>query len=78
MAVRVRQDGSIFCAATHPEIKGDIYIDDALHYLLSVEAKVLVTEAHEQHKINGEWWWLNSVPKNVKIDNFYSVSGGLQ
>jgi hypothetical protein len=56
MAVRIRKNGTIWCAAMHPEVEGDIYIHDGLHYRLSVELKVLVTEPWEKHKNNGEWW----------------------
>ena len=71
MAVRIRPDGTIWCAAMHPEQEGDIYINDGLHYLLSVEAKVLVTQRHEQHQLSGQWWWVTEVPSRVAIDPFY-------
>ena len=71
MAVRIRKDGRILCAAMHPAEDGDLYVDDALHYYLSVEAKVLVTEPHERHKEHGEWWRVNAIPPNVRIDGFY-------
>jgi len=54
-----------------PEYDGDTYIDDGLHYELSVKLKILVTESHEQHSVNGQWWWKGHVPKGIKIDNFY-------
>ena len=47
MAVRIRESGLILCAAMHPAEPGDTYIDDGLHYTLSVESKVLVTEPME-------------------------------
>lgn len=56
MAVRIRKDGSIVCAAMFPKEDGDIYIDDAIHYVLSVESKVLITD--ENHQIHGKWWWV--------------------
>jgi hypothetical protein len=68
MAIRIRRDGRILCAAMFPVEDGDIYIDDGLHYHLSVEAKVLVTEPHERHKDHGEWWWVNNVPAGVEIE----------
>lgn len=71
MAVRIRRDGRIFCAAMHPEEPLDIYIDDNLHYQLSVVAKVLVTEHHDRHQTHGQWWWVNDVPPTVVIDEFY-------
>ena len=70
MAVRIRKDGRILCAAMHEAEDGDTYLDDGLHYLLSVERKVLVTKPHEQHSKSGEWWWKGNAP--VGIDGFYS------
>lgn len=72
MALRVRKDGRILCAAMHPAADGDTYIDDGTHYYLSVEKKLLVTEPMEQHKNRGEWWWIGNVPTEVIIDEFYS------
>lgn len=42
MALRIRSDGRILCAATNPEEPGDIYWDDNVQYQLCVELKVLV------------------------------------
>lgn len=75
MAVRIRKNGSMWCARMNPEKKGDLYIDDSLHYFLSVEKKVLVTEEmklHKKHK--GQWYFINDVPKGVKIDKFYKIT----
>lgn len=69
MSLRVRKNGKILCAAMNPERKGDLYINDGLHYFLSVEKKVLVTEPmklHKKHK--GEWWFINDIPKNKLIE----------
>ena len=71
MAVRIRKDGRIYCAALHRELPGDAYIDDGVHYYLSVERKVLVTEPFEQHARRGEWWWKGQQPEDVVIDDFY-------
>lgn len=76
MSLRVR-DGRVLCAARHAPAAGDIYIDDALHYALSVEARLVVTEpmdaggrgGHAQH---GEWWWRGAVPEDVTVDPFYT------
>jgi hypothetical protein len=68
MAVRVRKDGRVLCAAMHPEEEGDIYINDGLHYYLSVERGVLVSEPHERHQHRGEWWWINAIPPDIEID----------
>jgi len=71
MALRIRKDGRILCAAIHSEEPGDTYINDGLHYILSVENKVICTEPHEKHKTHGQWWWIGNVPEGIEIDNFY-------
>lgn len=71
MALRIRKDGRILCAAMHPAEDGDTYIDDGLHYQMSVERKVIVTEYMDQHKSNGQWWWRGNIPEGITIDNFY-------
>lgn len=82
MAVRVRRDGRVLCAAVHPKRRGDTYIDDGLHYLLSVELRVLVTEpmylagGRGGHQAHGEWWWANAIPSDVEIDPFYLETKG--
>lgn len=80
MAVRIREGGRIFCAASHPALPGDTYINDHLHYRLSADLGVLVTEpmdadpanpgrgGHGQH---GEWWWSDRVPEDVVLAGFY-------
>ena len=78
MALRIRKSGRIFCAALCQEESGDTYIDDGLHYELSVVRKVLVSEPLPKHTETGEWWWRGNVPSNVNIDSFYefpSLSG---
>lgn len=72
MAVRIRKTGRIFCAALSQEMAGDCYIDDGLHYDLSVERKVLITTENEHHMKNGgEWWWKGQEPAGAPIDEFY-------
>lgn len=68
MAVRIRSNGRIFCAAMRPAEPGDIYVDDELHYHLSQIAGVLVSEPMERHAESAEWWWHNSVPDGVEIE----------
>ena len=69
MALRIRKDGKILCAALHPEKHGDTYIDDTLHYEMSVRHGVLVTEPEPEHSKRGEWWWKNQVPGGVTIQD---------
>lgn len=65
MALRVRKNGKIVCAAMNQKRKGDLYIDDSLHYYLSVEKRVLITEPWKQHKKHkGQWWFINELPKD--------------
>ena len=71
MALRIRKDGRVLCAAMHAEEPGDTYLDDGLHYLLSAERKLLVTEPMERHKLRGEWWWSGNVPGDVAPEAFY-------
>jgi hypothetical protein len=77
LAIRIRKDGRILCAARYLEEDGDCYLDDGIHYLLSVEHKVLVTEpmksseGHGGHSKHGEWWWKGQEPKTANIHSFY-------
>lgn len=72
MALRIRKNGRILCAALNNEEKGDIYLNDGIHYYLSVELKILVTTIFDIHIItNGEWWWKGKEPKFILIDKFY-------
>lgn len=77
MAVRVRSNGRILCAAMHPARSGDTYLNDGLQYILAVELRVLVTEpmylagGRGGHQAHGEWWWSDRVPDDVEIDGFY-------
>ena len=68
MALRIRKNGRIFCAALHAEESGDTYIDDTLHYEMSVIHRVLVTEPEPEHSKRGEWWWAENVPDGVKVE----------
>lgn len=76
MAVRIREDGTIVCAAMHPEEPGDTYLHDGLHYRLSVDLGVLVTEPMEceggrgGHGKHGLWWWRDRVPDDVQLERF--------
>jgi hypothetical protein len=71
MALRIRKDGRILCAALHCEEVGDTYIDDNLHYEMSVLYRVIACEPMPKHAESGQWWWVGNLPKNVKIDDFY-------
>ena len=72
VAVRIRQDGRIVCAAMHPAEHGDTYVGDKLHYDLAI-ASTLVTEPWQAtlgrggHAAHGEWWWSGHVPVDVVL-----------
>lgn len=73
MALRIRKDGRILCAAHHQAQDGDVYIDDGQHYRLSVEIGVLVAEPMPRHADPtnphyGEWWWESRVPDDVSVE----------
>jgi hypothetical protein len=57
MSLRWRNhcEGEILCAAKHPELPNDCYIDDGLHYQLAVLSKVIVPDENEH--TNGLWHW---------------------
>lgn len=79
MALRLRKDGRLLCAAMHKEEPGDTYLHDGITEILSGstgEIPVIGAEPMEKHKKKGylhrgEWWWLGNVPDDVEIDSFY-------
>lgn len=63
MAVRIRKDRkTIVCAADAPEREGDCYLDDGVHYTLSVQMNVLQCVGKDE---NGAdlWEFLLEKPK---------------
>lgn len=77
IAIRIREDGRIFCAAMSGPLPGDRYVDDRGHYLLSVELGILVTEpmtadpenpGRGGHSAHGEWFWFDQVPLDAVIE----------
>lgn len=71
MALRIRKDGRILCASIHPQEEGDTYIDDGLHYEMSVVKKVIGAEGIEAHMKSGQWWRVGNIPEEIIIDEFY-------
>ena len=57
MSIRWRLDGRLLCAAESEAKEGDTYIDDRLHYYLSVLARVLVPDI--DHEANQLWHWVH-------------------
>ena len=81
MALRIRENGQILCAAKHPAEPGDTYLHDGLHYRLSVEMDAIVTEpmycdgGRCGHAYHGEWWWRDRVPADVEVDPYVLKRG---
>lgn len=69
MALRVRKNGDILCAALSKPLEGDTYIDDNLHYQMSVVYGVIVSLPEPQHSNNPLWWWSGNAPNGV--DNIF-------
>lgn len=60
MAIRMRVNGELICAAMSTEEPDDIYIGDTLHYQLSVLSKAIIADV--KHEENGVWHWLHNDP----------------
>ena len=43
-------------------------MDDGLHYRLSVEYGILVSEPMEKHQLDGLWWWFDEVPDGREVE----------
>lgn len=77
MALRIRPDGTILCAAMHPARPGDTYLHDGISYKLTVELSAIVTEPMEPdpanpgrggHAKHGQWWWWHEAPSDAVIE----------
>jgi hypothetical protein len=58
MAIRWRINGQLVCAAMSKSEEGDTYIDDRLHYQLSVISRAIMADV--DHEINGFWYWIHN------------------
>ena len=60
MSLRWRKNGhgDLLCAATSEPEKDDIYFDDDVQYLLSVELGVIVPDENEAE--NGQWYFVKT------------------
>ena len=67
MAIRVRKDGTMWCAAHTAEQSGDTYIDDGLHYQMSVVHGAIVALPMPAHLDNPQWWWADNAPEGCDI-----------
>lgn len=77
MALRIRPDGKILCAAMHPAEPGDTYLHDGISYKLTVDLGAIVTEpmtadpanpGRGGHGRHGEWWWRHEVPADAVLE----------
>ena len=68
MALYIKNDGRILCAALNKIDFGDVYIDDDLHYQMSVVHKVIVTHPEPKHtETGGQWWWRGQQPEAIEL-----------
>jgi len=56
MSLRWRKSGELICGAKSKEELDDCYIDDRLHYQLSVILNVV--NPHENEEETGLWCWI--------------------
>jgi len=57
MAIRWRRGGRLLCAAKSDPEEGDTYIDDRLHYQLSVISRAIIADVNEEG--TGLWHWVH-------------------
>ncbi len=57
MAIRWRSDGRLLCAAKSEAKPGDTYIDDRLHYQLSVVSRAILADTN--HENSRRWYWVH-------------------
>ena len=55
MSIRWRLNGDMLCAAMTEAEPDDCYIDDRLHYRLSVETQIILPALDEEQ--TGRWYW---------------------
>lgn len=59
----------MWCAAHTESQPGDTYIDDDLHYQMSVVHGVIVALPMPEHEKHPEWWWwwwwADNAPENA-------------
>lgn len=55
MAIRIREDGTILCAAMTEKEEGDTYLNDDIHYYLSQLTKAI--RPSKTHTKDALWFW---------------------
>jgi hypothetical protein len=76
MALRIRKTGEILCAAHTSAEEGDTYLDDGIHYTLSVLTKAI--RASEDHENDNLWFWNihpTMIEHNKELDDFNAKRG---
>ena len=58
MSIRWRINGDLVCAAMSEPEEGDTYINDHLHYQLSVISRAIIADV--DHEKNGLWHWVHN------------------
>jgi len=64
MALRIRKNGDVLCAALHEAHDGDTYVPDNISEILTGctgEEALLVTDPEPIHSTHGKWLWAGSV-----------------
>ncbi len=64
MAIRWRRDGRLLCAASHEHEPDDTYIDDRLHYRLTVVSRAIIADI--DHETNGLYHWVHNNHKFLR------------
>ena len=64
MSIRWRINGDMICAAMSEAMPNDCYIDDRLHYQLSVISKAIIADIN--HETNGLWYWVHSESERLR------------
>ncbi|KKM73444.1 hypothetical protein LCGC14_1410420 [marine sediment metagenome] len=64
MSIRWRVGGVMICAATSEAEPSDCYIDDRLHYQLSVVSRAIIADV--DHETNGLWHWVHEEGKGLR------------
>jgi len=64
MSIRWRLNGELLCAAMSKFKNGDTYIDDRLHYQLSVISRSIIADIN--HEENGLWYWVHDEDHRIR------------
>ena len=73
MSLRWRSNGTLICGAKSDELEDDCYIDDRLHYHLSVELNIVVPDNNEED--NGLWYWVDLAESAKSEENSKNLRG---